>query len=595
MKKSILTVLLIAIGCMSAYSSHLMGGEITWKNYGSGKFIFETKLYRDCNGISAPSNILLQSNAPGQQAGILCSFSSTADISPLGPGCPTCANPFGFLNAVQETVYRSDTVVITGLPPSTGWHFFYTDCCRNTGITNLDPAGGGDFCLRAIMYPYNNIPVELTDDSSPTFAVKPSLAACKRNMTNYNNTAFDPDLDSLSFEWAKPLTTSPTGLAYVFAQGYSYTSPLPSALQNSLNVAATLNSYTGNVTFKSYTPGAFVTVIKVSSYKCGVLVAENFREIQIAIANDCILSSVPPVTYNANPQFSTNGIQTLDGYFADTLQAGDSIHYVLNALDADSVAGVFQMVTSMGFGNHFGTNFSDPTTGCLIPPCATTTPALPTSGPILNSFDFDWRTSCAHASNVNGCLQHLRTFLFTFISKDNFCPANGISSLTLALSVSGPVIQSSGADLYISSPGSTFQWYLDGVAIAGATDSIYTPTVQGIYSVMATNGNGCSLISNALPRTFTSIESNSAKEFTMNIAPNPIDKNGLSLLISSPTAIQMNVQIVDQLGRSVYNQVVNVNEGHQHIILDPGILATGIYTIQMMNGKNSIEKKFVVN
>jgi hypothetical protein len=57
----------------------------------------------------------------------------------------------------------------------------------------------------------------------------------------------------------------------------------------------------------------------------------------------------------------------------------------------------------------------------------------------------------------------------------------------------------------------------------------------------------------------------------------------------------MNVQIVDQLGRSVYNQVVNVNEGNQHIILDPGILATGIYTIQMMNGKNSIEKKFVVN
>jgi hypothetical protein len=189
----------------------------------------------------------------------------------------------------------------------------------------------------------------------------------------------------------------------------------------------------------------------------------------------------------------------------------------------------------------------------------------------------------------------LRAFLFTFKANDNYCPTNGLNFITLALSVTGPVIQSSGADLYISAPGSTFQWYLDGVAIAGATDSIYTPTVQGIYSVMATNGNGCSLISNALPRTFTSIENTSTKEFSMNIAPNPIDKNGLSLLISSPTAIQMNVQIVDQLGRSVYNQVVNMNEGDQHIILDPGILATGIYTIQMMNGKNSIEKKFVVN
>jgi len=594
MKKSILTVLLIAIGSMSAYSSHLMGGEITWKNYGSGKFIFETKLYRDCNGISAPSNILLQSNAPGQQAGILCSFSSTADISPLGPGCPTCANPFGFLNAVQEIVYRSDTVVITGLPPSSGWHFLYTSCCRNAGIVNL-ANGPGDFCLRAFMYPYNNIPVELTNDNSPSFAVRPSLAACSKILTNYNHTAFDQDLDSLFFEWAQPLTTSPTAPAYPFAGGYSYTSPLPSSLQNPLNVPAVLNSQTGNITFTSYTPGAFVTVVKVSSYKCGVLVAEVFREIQIAIVNDCILSSTPTITYNKNPNFSVGSIIALNGYFSDTLLAGDSIHYVLNALDADAVAGTSQIVTCMGYGNHFGTNFSDATSGCLIPPCATTTPALPTSGSILNSFNFDWKTSCAHASNVNGCLQHLRTFLFTFNSNDNYCPANGVSSLTLALSVSGPVLQTSGADLYISAPGSTFQWYLDGVAIAGATDSIYTPTVQGIYSVMATNGNGCSLISNALPRTFTSIESTSIKEFTMNIAPNPIDKNGLSLLISSPSAIQMNVQIVDQLGRSVYNQVVNMNEGDQHIILDPGILATGIYTIQMMNGKNSIEKKFVVN
>jgi Secretion system C-terminal sorting domain len=213
----------------------------------------------------------------------------------------------------------------------------------------------------------------------------------------------------------------------------------------------------------------------------------------------------------------------------------------------------------------------------------------------MNAFSFDWRTSCLHASILNGCLKHSQTYIFTLKSLDDFCPVNGITYQTLSLTVTGPIIQSSGADLYISAPGSTFQWYLDGVAIAGATDSIYTPTVQGIYSVIATNSNGCPLISNALPRTFTSIQTSSLKEFSMNIAPNPIDKNGLSLLISSPTAIQMNVQIVDQLGRSVYNQVVNVNEGNQHIILDPGILASGIYTIQMMNGKNSIEKKFVVN
>src|SRR5690606_39224093 len=54
-----------------------------------------------------------------------------------------------------------------------------------------------------------------------------------------------------------------------------------------------------------------------------------------------------------------------------------------------------------------------------------------------------------------------------------------------------PVITLSGNDL-VSVPGgsqlSGFQWYLDGVAIPGATDSTFTPTASGDYTVSAFDG-----------------------------------------------------------------------------------------------------------
>jgi hypothetical protein len=460
---------------------------------------------------------------------------------------------------------------------------------------NLSATGSGDQTLRAFMYAYNNQPAELTNDNSPKFALSPTLAVATRNLSTYNHTAFDPDLDSLSYTWAEPLTNGPLSTPYPFAAGYSYTSPLPSTTQNPLNIPAVLNTSTGNITFKSLTQGAYVVVVKVSSFKCGVLVSEIFREMQIKIFANAILNTTPVVTYNQSPEISVNSLIANNGFFADTIQAGDSVHYVINVLDTDSVAGIYQMFSTSAYGDHFGAGFTDATSGCLISPCATLTPPPPFLDSISRTFSFDWRTQCAHASNGNGCLQHLRTFLFTLKSTDNYCPANGNSYLTMALSVRGPVIQISGSDLYISSPGSTFQWYLNGVAIAGATDSIYTPTIQGIYSVIAINGSGCAQLSNSLNRTFASVQNPISDKFNFNIGPNPIDKNGLSMLIYSPSSLQVNVQIVDQLGRLVYNQIINVSQGNQHLVLEPGVLSSGTYTIQMMHGNERINQKFVVN
>lgn len=434
-------------------ASHLMGGEVLWEcvktGPNTGRFIFTVKLYRDCNGIPGPNSVSLSTTAPGWGGGIACPKISQTDISPTGPGCPTCVAPAGYLNAVEEFVYRSAPILITGVPPATGWAFYYTDCCRNGGITNLTNPGSRSFTLRAMMYPYNATNTNPCYDSSPQFAERPQLSTCTRNQTDYNHNAVDQELDSLVYDWGVPLDLVWPGTPIPYTAGYSSTSPLPSAFHNPLNVAATLNQQTGVVSFTSFTPGAFVTVTKVTAYKCNVKVAEIFREIQIALLNNCIITNGPPITYNTPPD-----VQDLFGnplnVIIDTVIAGDTIEIDLIALDFEALpataGGGPQSLSLSASGSQFGTNFTNASSGCFNPPCATLDPPwIDTIPPITTQFNpltlqtkFKWITDCNHLPSNQGCVNLSSSYNFVLKVYDNFCPSPAVNFNTLTIVVIAP-------------------------------------------------------------------------------------------------------------------------------------------------------------
>src|SRR6187402_2958859 len=130
--KKLLFLLVFFCIIQDGNASHLMGGEITWRTDSLQRFIFQVKVYRDCNGIAAPGSVTLITNAPIGQ--VNCSMMSLTDISPVGPGCPSCSNPMNEPNAVQEGIYQSAPVTLTGIPPASGWYFEHNDCCRNAAI-----------------------------------------------------------------------------------------------------------------------------------------------------------------------------------------------------------------------------------------------------------------------------------------------------------------------------------------------------------------------------------------------------------------------------------------------------------------------------
>lgn len=441
-------------------ASHLMGGEITWRCLKSGpdagKFVFQVKLYRDCNGIQQSGSVVLNTNAPG--GSITCNQISVSDISPVAylanglpnPACPTCTNPQNQPNAVQEFIYESAPRLITGVPPATGWYFDWDNCCRNALIVNLANSGSGTFVLRAIMYPYNATNTNPCFDSSPQFAERPQLATCPKNFTAYNANAVDEELDSLVYDWAHPLQSPfPNPSNYPFTAGYAYNNPMPSPTQNPNNVAAVLNPVTGVVTFTSWTSGAFVTVTKVTAYKCGIKVAEIFREIQIAIMSGCVINQPPnPADYNTPPDMIAPPelVQISPSEYIDTVFAGDTVRFSISASDfeqqpAPNPPGIFQLIKFTATGSQFGTNYTDPNNGCLFPPCAT----IEDPGNVLNNFvfgsggvTFNWVTSCNHLPKNLGCITFNSVYNFVIKVHDNFCPSPAVNFNTFTIVVLSP-------------------------------------------------------------------------------------------------------------------------------------------------------------
>lgn len=584
-KKLVLLFLTIAFINYEAQASHLMGGEITWTCAGNGAFIFKVKLYRDCNGINAPQSVNLATNAP-VSGGISCSYVSNNEISPIGPGCPTCLNPSGNASVVEEYIYESAPVVLNGVPPPTGWYFEYSDCCRNAAISNLITSGGQAFVLHATMFPFNGNNTFPCFDQSPVFSNSPSLALCTNDTVNYSHSAIDPELDSLHFSWAEPLSTYPSGFI-PFSPGYSYLSPLPGTFQNPANLPALLDSNSGIMSFYSVTTGSFVTKTKVTAYKCGQKVAEIFRELQVTLLN-CPIDSV---TNNHAP--FANPAADVISYF---IIAGDSIEENFEFIDFElhPFTGSQQLITLQASGFHFGNNFSDTLNGCLIPPCATLLNPTPISGSPVLSNTLKWKTACAHAAFNNGCLQHNRRFDFLFKANDDFCPANGVRFKLYQINVTGPVIYTVGNSLAVSYPGVSLQWYLNGVPIPNATDTIITPVQGGIYTVIATGASGCQMISNPILRTFTGtpgIESG----YGFALYPNPATAGDFINLQLRGTANEfVIIHIYDLHGRTVKSFEADTRFNNEMLRLESTGIAAGVYTIQIQTSKGIAEEKLVI-
>jgi len=454
--------LLFILSSGDVYATHYMGGEITWECTSNGNFKFTLKAYRECytsSGGSAANygaNLPMYTTAPGFSNITMHRLTGwPKDISPVCNNNPSfphiyCNNSSPMpgashnLGAIQEHIYTSDNsypngVPLTGVPPASGWNFYWRSCCRNA---SANMAGMPTWRLRAYMFPYNNQNVSTCFDNSPTFAEIPRTVICSGYPFTYNHLAWDIELDSLKYEWGQPLLSTGAPIVAYYA-GYSYNNPLPGPAFNANNVAATMNQFTGEISFTSYTTGAYVTSTKVTAYKCGIKVAEIWRDMQVTLLT-CGTNTPPSVT----PPFKNSvGQYTL---FTDTVFAGDFVTFSISGTDFEFLTnGSPQTIELQATGGQFGSVVAgvppasptmSTTTGCLNSPCAILTPAPnPPNQSLSGQFGlqttFSWQTDCSHLSTNIGCGTTSNVYNFLFKVFDDYCPAPAINMATITIVV----------------------------------------------------------------------------------------------------------------------------------------------------------------
>ena len=190
-----------------------------------------------------------------------------------------------------------------------------------------------------------------------------------------------------------------------------------------------MDTFTGRTSYPADLIGNFVTCTKVSSYKCGQITSEVFREVQVVLLPPiCNLGDTtngnigadtlcnvrpqvqPPFFYpNLSPQYQWDTI----------VHCGDTVNFDFIANDYDYYPnGSRQDLLVEVSGGQFYDYFNN--SPCLNPPCATfseigtgATPPFITSGG-SGSGVFEWITSCNHI--INSC-SGLRPSIYSFVIK----------------------------------------------------------------------------------------------------------------------------------------------------------------------------------
>jgi hypothetical protein len=158
---------------------------------------------------------------------------------------------------------------------------------------------------------------------------------------------------------------------------------------------------------------------------------------------------------------------------------------------------------------------------------------------------------------------------------------NGCTVTSPAVPVSvtpftAPTITASGNVMGTAAIYNTYQWYIDGTAINGATGVTYTATQTGthVYTVCVT-GNGCSKCS---PGYTLTVGIAHVSVDAIKVYPNPVVDR---LLIESPVPVNISLRSVD--GKEVLAQ----DNAH---ILHIGNLANGVYMLRILDADNHLLK-----
>lgn len=158
---------------------------------------------------------------------------------------------------------------------------------------------------------------------------------------------------------------------------------------------------------------------------------------------------------------------------------------------------------------------------------------------------------------------------YTIMATYDTCSASSAAVTVVIHALPQPQITLNGAVLNTGSYDA-YQWNLNGTPIGGATDSFFTPTQNGSYTVTVTDSNGCKGTSTSQPITI-GVASGPGLNDRISIYPNPA-----STMLHVAAPYPVSVAIYSMEGKEVIRR-------QETAALDVGTLADGVYTVRISN------------
>ena len=307
MRKHILPLLLFLLCSISAVASHIVGGELVYDYQGNNTYKLTLKLYRNCTDTCsrcAPYDPVIYIHIFDASGNYIKSKALNLPPSDTIPSLIT--NPcMEYIDLCVEQAFYTDTVILS--PLAGGYTLVYERCCRNNAISSIPQTTGAAYVAHIPG------PSVVTVNSSPRFSNRPPLFICADQYLQFDNSATDPDGDSLSYSLVNALDYSGSSTNFNPQPGGAVPPPFvsvpyiaPYNANNPTNNPSNANNFsidptTGLLTGIPNQSGLFIVSVAVSEYRNGVLIGQTIRDYQFNIVT-CNIPKVnlvyQPGTYN---------------------------------------------------------------------------------------------------------------------------------------------------------------------------------------------------------------------------------------------------------------------------------------------------------
>lgn len=309
-----------------ATASHIVGAELYYDHIAGNTYKITLKLYRNCSA----SCVTCAPYGNPEYVQIFDAAGNYIDSVAMPEPTPTsipsaitnpCLTPDTSI-CITQAFY---TATYTFSPRPGGYTLVYQRCCRNSAIQSI-PANTGATYVAHIA---ND---SFAVNSSPRFSQLPPLFICANSYLQFDNSATDPDGDSLSYSLVNALDGASSacpnpspgggggGGCPTWASPPPYVSVpyfTPYGTNNPTNNPSNtgdlqIDPITGLLTGTPNQTGIFVVAVAVSEFRHGVYIGQTIRDYQFNIVT-CNIPTVnliyQPGTFNPGNNY---GIYILD-------------------------------------------------------------------------------------------------------------------------------------------------------------------------------------------------------------------------------------------------------------------------------------------